>query len=266
MTKKVDFLSLLEVNVYCSNIGGLKTGRVNVSAAKALREGATREAAKGSERPAAIHEEVYQRLRQAIMAGQLEPGRSLSVRGLAAEFGVSAMPAREAIRHLAALGALEFTPTRRVAVARMTKEKLSEIRDARLALEPPLGIRFLRKTLDDAPAREAVADRLAEIEDRLGDAIAQGDSAAYARINCEFHFALYEAADAPVHLALIESLWLQTGPFMRVLIGRRGTSAIIDQHKDAIEAIRAVDGEKLRDAIRDNIKEGMSDIARSDFQ
>ena len=71
-----------------------------------------------------MHEVVYNRLREALIAGRLPPGRALSVRGLAAEFDVSAMPAREAIRRLAALGALEFTDTRRVMIAKMTGEKL----------------------------------------------------------------------------------------------------------------------------------------------
>ena len=55
-------------------------------------------------RAEAVHETVYAQLREALIAGHLEPGRSLSVRSLAAEFGVSAMPAREAIRQLAAQG------------------------------------------------------------------------------------------------------------------------------------------------------------------
>lgn len=215
-----------------------------------------------SARPLAVHEEVYQRLRRAIISGQLAPGRSLSVRGLAAEFGVSAMPAREAIRQLAALGALEFTPTRRVAVARMSREKLDELCEARLALEPALAVRALRLK---GAAREKLANELARIDALIDEAIARGDSADYARYNSEFHFALYEAANAPVYLGLVESLWLQTGPFMRVVIGRLGTSSLIDQHQEALRALRAGSAAKLEAAIRDDIKEGMTNIAKADF-
>ncbi len=213
-------------------------------------------------RPIAVHEEVYQRLRQAIIAGQLEPGRSLSVRGLAAEFGVSAMPAREAIRQLAAQGALEFTPTRRVAVARMNKSKLDELCEARLALEPALAVRALKAK---TKSRDKFASELARIDDLIDRAIQRGDSADYAKYNTEFHFALYEAAAAPVYLGLVESLWLQTGPFMRVVIGRLGTSSLVDQHQEAVRAIRAGNAGKLEAAIRDDIKEGMANIAKADF-
>jgi DNA-binding GntR family transcriptional regulator len=217
---------------------------------------------KATTRPVAVHEEVYQRLRHAIISGQLEPGRSLSVRGLAAEFGVSAMPAREAIRQLAALGALEFTPTRRVTVARMSKSKLDELREARLALEPALAVRALKKK---GVARDKLASELARIDARLDEAIKRGDSADYAKYNSEFHFSLYEAAAAPVYLGLVESLWLQTGPFMRVVIGRVGTSSLVDQHQEAVRALRAGNAAKLEAAIRDDIKEGMSNIARADL-
>lgn len=214
----------------------------------------------GPPRPAAVHEEVYQRLRRAIISGQLEPGRALSVRGLASEFGVSAMPAREAIRQLAAQGALEITPTRRVAVARMSKEKLEELCDARLALEPSLAARAAKAP---ANAREALADLLTAIDEALDQAIKRGDSADYAKCNSEFHFALYEAPEAPVYLGLVESLWLQTGPFMRVVIGRLGTSSLDDdKHKEIVAALRAGDPERLETAVREDIMQGMSNIVR----
>ncbi|MEO1136656.1 MAG: GntR family transcriptional regulator [Pseudomonadota bacterium] len=233
--------------------------------AKLLTDGESQHDARSGERAVSINEEVYKRLRKAIIGGELAPGRALSVRGLAAEFGVSTMPAREAIRRLIALGALEFTASRRVAVATMTKEKLLEIGEARLALEPHLGIRVLRTTLDDEDAREDLALRLTEIADSLEEAIARGDSAAYASLNSDFFYTFYEAANAPVILALVESLWLQAGPIMRIVIGRLGTSSLSGCHQPMIAAIRVIDGEKLDAAIRDNIKVSMSGIAQVDF-
>ena len=54
--------------------------------------------------------------------------------------------------------------------------------------------------------------------------------------NQEFHFALYTARPQPVFMPMIESLWLQFGPFMRTVVGRWGTSQVVDQHQQA-EAI-----------------------------
>lgn len=209
-----------------------------------------------------IHEEVYERLRKAIIAGQFEPGKSLSVRGLASEFGVSAMPAREAIRRLAALGALEVTPTRRVMVAHMTPERFDELTIARRTLEPEIAALAARRLAKDSKARDALTAKLNAIDAALDEAIARGDIADYGRRNSEFHFALYSAAKAPVLLSLVESLWLQTGPFMRIVIGRLGTTSLVDHHKEAIAAFAQGDADKLSEAIRSDILQGMSSIAR----
>ncbi len=63
-------------------------------------------------------------------------------------------------------------------------------------------------------------------------------------------------------MPLIESLWLRTGPFMRVVYGRIGTSWVIDHHEAAIRAIETRDAEALARAIRDDIREGMGLMAK----
>ena len=196
-------------------------------AGKSGERGARLKSVEGGRGAPVIHEEVYERLRRAIIAGQFEPGKSLSVRGLAAEFGVSAMPAREAIRRLAALGALEVTETRRVMVAHMTPERFDELTIARRTLEPEIAALAARKLAKDAKTRDALIAKLKTIDAALDEAIARGDIADYGRRNSEFHFALYAAAKAPVLLSLVESLWLQTGPFMRIVIGRLGTTSLV---------------------------------------
>lgn len=207
-----------------------------------------------------VHEEVYAKLRRAIIDGQLEPGRALSVRTLAAQFSVSAMPARESIRRLVALGALEMTPTRRIMVARMTPSKVEELTEARIPLETRLAVRAMQRTGGKAKSRQSLVSRLSKIDERLDAAIERGDVAAYSKANSDFHFTLYAAADAPVLLGVVESLWLQIGPFMRVVIQRLGASTMVDQHKQAIDALVAGDVKKLEKSIRLDILEGMTRI------
>ncbi|MCB2113280.1 MAG: GntR family transcriptional regulator [Parvularculaceae bacterium] len=204
-----------------------------------------------------IHEEVYARLRRAIIDGQLEPGRALSVRSLAAQFSVSAMPAREAIRRLVALGALEMTATRRIMIARMTPAKVDELTEARTLLEPRLAVRALKRTQGRARARKTLISRMTAIDKRLDSAIASGDVGSYSKLNSEFHFTLYEAADAPILLNAVESLWLQTGPFMRTVMSNLGVPDFVDMHNDAIAALKSGDAEELENAVRLDIIEGM---------
>jgi len=213
-----------------------------------------------------VHEHVFERVREAIISGQFSPGSTISVRKLASEYGVSAMPAREAIRRLVAMGALEMTDTRRITLATMSQEKLAEIRLARLALEPVLAVKALERVAGVARAKKRLIDTLTQCDTDLDVAISSGDATDYARCNSEFHFALYRASEASVMLALVESLWMQFGPFMRVVIGRKGTAWFKDdKHKEAIAAICDEDPMRLKQAISEDIGDGMMSISEVDF-
>ena len=71
--------------------------------------------------------------------------------------------------------------------------------------------------------------------------------------NHRFHSLIYGAAPLPLALRMIESLWMQFGPFMRVVYGRYGTASMVDQHRVAIAAIARGDGAALAAAIEADI-------------
>lgn len=223
--------------------------------------------AKAKDAGTVMHEHIYEKLHEALISGQLAPGRSISVRQLAAQFNVSAMPAREAIRRLVMIGALELTDTRRVRIARMTVKKFEEIKIARLELEPILA-QFAFEAVGGKTREKARLIRtLKETDALLDKAIRQGDVTDYTKYNSDFHFALYRAANAAVLLGLVESLWLQFGPFMRIVIGRLGTSCLVDdRHKEIIKALEESDKEKLKAAVRADILHGMGNIRAVDFE
>ncbi|MDG1995691.1 MAG: GntR family transcriptional regulator [Emcibacteraceae bacterium] len=200
------------------------------------------------------HETVYNSLYTSIISGHFEPGRTLTIRGLAEELGVSPMPIREAIRRLVALGALEMRSTRRVAVATMTDEKFKEIVTTRTLLEPEIAARALEN------CDEALISKLEIIDNEIADAITNGDANTYSLKNREFHFTLYEAANCPIMLRLIESIWLQFGPFMRIVVNHLETTLVSDQHVNALTALKNKDEAMLREAIRLDIYDGMDRI------
>lgn len=205
------------------------------------------------------YEETYQTLFNAIITGALEPGKVLTIRGVATQLGCSPMPVREAVRRLVALGALEMQSTRRISVATLTPEKFDEIFAARLLLEPEISARAL------ANADKALIKTMQRIDGELQEAIDNGDPDRYSLKNWEFHFTLYQAGNSPIILRLIESVWLQFGPFMRKVTGRLGTSYVVDQHENAVVALKNKDEDALRKAIELDIRDGMERIA-SDFK
>ncbi len=75
---------------------------------------------------------AYRALRYVIMSGQITPGRALTIRGLAADMDVSAMPIREALRRLTSEGALELKSNRRIMVPKLTPARLAELLELRV--------------------------------------------------------------------------------------------------------------------------------------
>ena len=199
-----------------------------------------------------VYEEIYDQLFHDLITGQLAPGLSLTVRGLARRLKVSPMPVREAVKRLVAQGALELTETRRISVAPMTPEKFDEICAGRTLLEPELAARAMPNFLPGD------LETLREWDLSVDAAIAAGDPNAYGRANWGFHSFLYRKAGMPTLYGLVEPLWLQVGAFMRQLAGRFGTANLQDQHHVAIDALSRGDEAMLRKAIRQDILDGMN--------
>ena len=205
------------------------------------------------------HEETYDKLYYAIITGAFEPGKALTLRGVAEQLNCSPTPVREAIRRLVALGALEMRSTRRISVAPMTPERFEEIWTARKMLEPEIAARAALK------ANKRLINKLTRIDDQLNEAIEKSDPNKYSLKNWEFHFTLYEASESPIMLRLVESLWLQFGPFMRVVTRRLGTNYKVDHHREALECLTRNDAAGVREAILMDIKDGMTRI-QMDFE
>ena len=199
------------------------------------------------EAPASLREQVYNDLRYRLITGRIAPGVGISTRGLAQEIGVSQMPVRDALSRIAAEGAVEIRSKRAVMVPRMTPERFEEIMRLRTLLEPMVAEAALPHITPDLLRAIRAAD------EAIDQALAGGDVRAYMESNYLFHSSIYGAAPLPLAVRMIESLWMQFGPFMRVVYGRYGTASLVDQHQVAIAAITAGDAAALGRAIAADI-------------
>lgn len=200
---------------------------------------------------------VHDELRHRFVTGKVMPGAGLSTRSLALELGVSQMPVREALSRLAAEGAVEIRSKRRIVVPPMTAERFADLLRCRELLEPEAAALALPH-IDAARLR-----RLKAADDALGAALESGDVQSYMERNFEFHFLIYRAAPRATITQLIETLWLQFGPYMRVVYGRFGTANLVDQHERALRAIRDQSADRLRRAILADIRDGMRLIGKN---
>ncbi|MEM6637164.1 MAG: GntR family transcriptional regulator [Pseudomonadota bacterium] len=210
---------------------------------------------RASEPTAAAHDRVYRALRGQIMHGERAPGEALTLRGIGREFSVSMTPAREAVRRLAAEGALTFSASGRVSTPELSNERIEELAALRALLEPELSSRALPR------AHIALIERLQSINATISEAVAKQDAVAYIRLNLEFHRTLYLRAQAPAMLATAETIWLQLGPTMRKLYGRLGRTEAPVHHRHIVSALRAGDEPGLRLAVRTDVTQGLKLLA-----
>jgi DNA-binding GntR family transcriptional regulator len=208
----------------------------------------------------ALHAAIYEDLRHRLITGRIVPGVGLSTRGLALELGVSQMPVRQALSRLAAEGAVEIRSKRKIEVSAMTPQRFADLLGCRLLLEPQAAVEALPHITPQ------LLKRLRHHDAALDAAMQEGDVIAYIENNFEFHFTLYRANQRPTLNRLIETLWLQVGPFMRVVYGRVGTANLMDQHRVALEAIERQDADALREAIASDIGDGMGLIGGGAWQ
>jgi len=207
-----------------------------------------------------LNASVYAELRKRIVTGHIAPDHELSTRGLAGELGVSQTPVRDALSRLSAEGAVSIRSKRRVRVPEMTSERFDDLLRCRLLLEPEAAALALPHLTP------ADVQRLRDINTTLEAAVKSGDAAVYMQSNYDFHFALYRAQPQKTLTQLIETLWLQFGPYMRVLYGRVPSNVELnDRHLTAIAAIEANDAEGLRQAIALDIQDGMGSLGRNDL-
>jgi DNA-binding GntR family transcriptional regulator len=197
-----------------------------------------------------LNDEVYQQLKQAIIAGTILPGSAMTIRSLAASFGISPMPVREALRRLVAEHVLVMLPNRSVALPAFTRERFRELTRIRTSLE---GL-----AAEEAAARidRRTIDSMADINSRMEqkDAPNQSD---YLVLNREFHFSLYQSAGLPTLLSIIESLWLQAGPLLNIQqrVYSAANRTIQAHHRVLLKALRRGDGAAARSAIVSDIEE-----------
>ena len=204
-----------------------------------------------TDEPRSLAGQTYDTLRLRLITGRMMPGVAFSTRSLARELDISQTPVRDALARLAAEGAIEIRSKRRITVPEMTRNRYDDLMHCRLLLEPAAAVQAL--AFIDA----AMIKRLVAIDAEIDAALESGDVEAYMRGNFMFHFLIYRARPQPITQRLIETLWAQFGPFMRVIYGLSGTATLIDRHQEAIAAIRNADPAALHRAISQDIADGM---------
>jgi DNA-binding GntR family transcriptional regulator len=195
-----------------------------------------------------LPDEIYRRMKNMILDGELVPGESVTLQNLASAFGVSAMPVREALQRLTAERALTVISGRSVGIPKLDPERLRDLTRVRMEFES--------LAAEWATPKMSAADcaKLQELVDKMALAAETGDTHAYVRSNHDFHFGVYRASGSETLLTTIEGLWLQVSPYFHLLHGSGNYVAANEEHKLILKAIRKGDAKACALHIRKDIE------------
>ncbi len=149
-------------------------------------------------------------IRQRILDGRYPAGSQLRQDGLAAEFGASRIPVREALFQLEAEGLVRIHPHRGATVAPLSPADAAEALELRSILEPRL------LALSAPRLTEADFDHADRLLDDYAAALRDGATARWGTLNTQLHLLLYSRADRPRSLGLVGSLLTECDRYTRV--------------------------------------------------
>lgn len=157
---------------------------------------------------------IAEQLRQGILSGTHAAGSQLRQDALAAQYGVSRIPVREALFQLEAEGLVQIAPHKGAIVSTFSRAEVDDVFDLRVLLEP----RLLRSS---APLlSEADYTDIAQLDAAFASAIAQQDIAHWGELNARFHQALYRHAPQPRTLTIVTQLLQTSERYTRVQMNR----------------------------------------------
>lgn len=173
---------------------------------------------------------IAQSLRADIMQGKLKSEQPLRQDEIAAKFGVSKSPVREALSQLKAEGLVTFFPNRGAAVSKLSPAEVDEIYIMRIALETA--------ALKNAIPHLTVAN-LIQAEDIL-DAIDQEKNAAqWGELNWEFHATLYYPANLPRLMEWVENLHANVARYLVIYLSGLDYQMVSqNEHREILNACR----------------------------
>lgn len=185
-----------------------------------------------------IASQVYDHLMQRILDMQLQPFEELSEARLAAEFGVSRTPVREAFARLARRGLVEILPQRGTVVSPLSEKLIAKSRFIREALERPLA-RLAAERL--TPEIAAQLKREIVLQQTFAGL---GDDQDFLQSDDRFHALIAKAAD-------YESIWddvrevkFHMDRIRRLsLLSQEHMYFIVGEHEEILERLQAHDAD-----------------------
>ncbi|ROP46849.1 GntR family transcriptional regulator [Streptomyces sp. PanSC9] len=193
-------------------------------------------------RRSSFRERVADALRAALVAGELRPGEVYSAPSLAARFGVSATPVREAMLDLAKEGLVDTVPNKGFRVTAVSDRQLDEYTHIRALIEIPTVIELARTA--DRVSLEALRPAAREIV----TAAVAGDLIAYVEADTRFHLGLLALAGNAHLVEVVADLRKRSRLYgLTALVEAGRLLASAEEHLELLDALLERDAQAVRE-------------------
>lgn len=198
---------------------------------------------------------VVAALREEILMGTFSPGARLKIADLAARYGVSPLPVREALQRLEGERLIELAAHRGAMVRPLSAKLLADLYDVREALE---GV-MIERAAERATAIQIAS--LQRLQARWEELAAGEDVRAMMQANLDFHAGINAIADNPEAEELVPRGW-PMALSLRLRMGYTADrlSAIRDDHRAMLAALRAQDADAARRISRRHVRASCADL------
>jgi DNA-binding GntR family transcriptional regulator len=193
---------------------------------------------------------AYQRLRELILSGELEPGAVINQEILAKRIGISTTPLREALRRLKQSGMVELGAHKDARVATLNAEEARDLLELRRSLDPlAVGLAAERRTKADIAGMRAALTGLQPLpgHPEVSQLIAHR----------RFHTTVYEASHNDLLIETLDGLWDKADRYrlhgLQVERSDEERAQKAHEHTMLVELIVAGDTEGAAQVMRDHI-------------
>lgn len=207
-------------------------------------------------KPESLRQEVYERIKEAILTNQFDPGQKLDEVRIGEMLGVSRTPVREALNRLAQENLAVSEINRGVYVARVTPQELIEILEIREVLEGLAGRLFTETA--DAAAIEALK---ATMQPFTIDTV-EKEVEKYNLANVQFHSIIVNGTGKSHLINSIEALYdhLSLAKSMRLISLTKRPVRSFEEHLRIIDAVVSGDAELTERLMRAHIHSLKNDV------
>lgn len=200
--------------------------------------------------------QITARIREKILVGDYAPGTALLQDSIAAEFGVSKIPVREALVRLRAEGLIDIEAHRGFRVRPLSAGEVDEVFKLRLTLEPAAvfaGAKLAKDT-DHVEARDALR--------ALDGALAAGTLADIGNLNSGFHLALIVPHAQPVSFEILTRLHTLSRRYVRMhLLPAGRMRRATREHNTLFQTWAKGDARKAQSLTKTHIEETRDELA-----